>query len=256
MPTKRELYNYLDTIIPTSLSCDWDNDGLMCCAKPGSQVKKLLVTLDITDACIELAQKRGFDTILSHHPIIFKGVKALNTDTGVSGRLIKLMTYDISAMSFHTRLDAVAGGVNDALCEMLELKDTEPFGENDFPMGRAGTLPSVMSAKELALYIKEKLGAPYVNYNGKNDKIARLALLGGAGEDEIALAIKSGADAYLTGELGHHALTDACDTPLTLFEAGHHYTEFPVCKKLAETVKAKFEDIEVEVYNSINVKTV
>lgn len=256
MPTKRELYDYLDTIIPRSLSCDWDNDGLMCCTKPEDQVKKLLVTLDITDACIEHANKMGFDTIVSHHPLIFKGIKALNTDIGVSNRLIKLMSYGICAMSFHTRLDAVSGGVNDALAEILGLSDVEAFGENDCPMGRVGALPYVMSASELALYIKQKLSAPYVNFNGRNDKIGRLAVLGGAGEDEIALAEKSGADAYLTGELGHHALTDACDTSLTLFEAGHHYTEFPVCEKLAQTLKGKYFDIEVGIYNSIAVKTV
>ncbi len=256
MPTKRELYNYLDTIIPRTLSCDWDNDGLMCCSRPDDKVKKLLITLDITDACIEYAKEGGFDTILSHHPLIFKGVKALNTDIGVSARLIRLMEERITAMSFHTRLDAVSGGVNDALAQALELYDTEPFGENDCPMGRVGSLPRAMSAKELAAYIKEKLGAPYVNYNGKNDNITRLALLGGAGEDEIALAEKTGAEAYLTGELKHHVLTDAYDTSLTLFEAGHHYTEFPVCEKLAQTVKGKFADIEVEIYNSIAVKTV
>ncbi|MBE6606720.1 MAG: Nif3-like dinuclear metal center hexameric protein [Ruminococcaceae bacterium] len=256
MPTKRELYDYLDTIIPRSLSCDWDNDGLMCCAKPEDHVKKLLVTLDITDACIEYANKKGFDTIVSHHPLIFKGIKALNTDMGVSNRLIKLMSCGICAMSFHTRLDAVSGGVNDALAEVLGLRDVEAFGENNSPMGRVGTLPATMRANELAIYIKEKLSAPYVNFNGRNNDIKRLAVLGGAGEDEILLAEKAGADAYLTGELGHHPLTDACDMALTLFEAGHHYTEFPVCKNLAKTLKDKFSDIEVEIYNSIAVKTV
>lgn len=255
MPNTRELYNYLDSVIPKSLSCDWDNDGLMCCHNMDTEIKKVLVTLDITSAAIDYAKKGGFDAIVSHHPIIFKGVKALNTDVGVSKRLISLIEAQICAMSFHTRLDVVEGGVNDALAEVLELTDISIFGD-EVPLGRVGTLPEAMTAEELAFYIKEKLSAPYVNYNGTRSKITRLAVLGGAGEDEIALAKEKGADAYLTGELGHHSLTDADDTGLVLFEAGHHYTEFPVCEKLKKMITEKFGEVEVEIFNSIAVKTI
>ena len=256
MPTKRELYDYLDSIIPKTLSCEWDNDGLMCCSHPEDDVKKILFTLDITPESIEYAIKNGFDTIISHHPIIFKGVKELNTDAGIPKRLIRLIESRITAMSFHTRLDAVAGGVNDALAEALELTDTEPFGKDEPRMGRVGTLPNEMSAQKLAMHIKEKLGAAYVSYNGASEKITRLAVLGGAGEDEVADAIASGAQAYLTGELGHHTLTDAVDTGITLYEAGHHYTEFPVMKKLEVTIRSKYPETVTEVYNNYIIKTV
>lgn len=254
MATKRELYSFLDKIMPKELSCDWDNDGLMCASKPETEVKKVLITLDITDSVINYAKSNGFDTIVSHHPLIFKGVKALSPDIGVSDRLIKLIEGRICAMSFHTRLDAVCGGVNDALADILGLDDKVSFGEGD--MGRVGALKTEMNETELALYIKEKLGAPYVNIGGANGKIKRLAVLGGAGDDEVSAAKSAGADAYLTGELGHHLLTDASDYNIVLFEAGHHYTEFPVCKVLEKIINDNFPDITTEIYNSIAIKTV
>ncbi len=256
MPTVNELYSYLDSLIPSELSCEWDNDGLLCCAEKSAEASRVLITLDITDSAINYAKENGFDVILSHHPIIFKGVKAVNTDVGVSKRLIELIKANVTAMSFHTRLDTVSSGVNDALAAVLGLKGVKTFETEGLEMGRVGELPRVMSQDELALYIKEKLGAPYVNYNGATGEIKYLAVLGGAGEDEIGAAAKAGADAYLTGELGHHFLTDAKDFGIALFEAGHHFTEFPVCKALEAMVNARFPDIYTEIYNSIAIKTV
>ena len=76
--------------------------------------------------------------------------------------------------------------------------------------------------------------------------------------DNIERTIKkaSGADAYLTGELGHHLLTDANDHKIVLFEAGHHYTEFPVCNVLEKIINGAFTDITTEIYNSIAIKTI
>ncbi len=254
MITVKEFYDFFDKRIPKSLSCEWDNDGLLCVSDTNNEVKRVLITLDITDNAIEYAIKNRFDTIISHHPLIFKGIKALNPNIGTSKRLIKLIKSDITAMSFHTRLDAIDGGVNDALCELFELTDIEKFGEMD--MGRVGSLPSEMSKDKLAMLIKTKLGAPYVNYNGAKDTIRRLAVLGGAGDAEIYAAVHVGADAYLTGELSHHDLTDACDTGISLFAAGHHYSEFPVCIKLYSMVSENFPTVEAQIYNSINYKCV
>ena len=113
--TTIELYNYLDKLIPTSLSCDWDNDGLMCCPDEGAVVKKVLIALDITERTVDYAIEGGFDTIISHHPLIFSRVSHLTQQSNTSRKLIKLVKNGISAMSFHTRLDAVEGGVNTAL---------------------------------------------------------------------------------------------------------------------------------------------
>ncbi|MBR4872828.1 MAG: Nif3-like dinuclear metal center hexameric protein, partial [Clostridia bacterium] len=126
--TVSELYRFLENKIPKSLSCEWDNDGLMCCPDPAREVKKVLFALDITEAVVEMAIEKGCDVILSHHPLVFRPVKALTTEGGVPRKLIRLVQNGISAMSFHTRLDAVCGGVNDILAATLGLENVSAFG--------------------------------------------------------------------------------------------------------------------------------
>ena len=111
----RELYNALDARMPRSLSCSWDNDGLMCCPDGNKTVNRVLVALDVTGEVVEYAKANGYDVIISHHPFIFNGLKSVDDEGYISKKLISLVKADIAVMSFHTRLDAVEGGVNDKL---------------------------------------------------------------------------------------------------------------------------------------------
>ena len=127
--TVKQLYDILDSRIPRSLSCEWDNDGLMCCPNGEKEVKKVLIALDVTAQVVEYAISGGYDAIVSHHPFIFKGMKSINEESYISEKAIRLIQNGISVFSFHTRLDAVSGGVNDRLCELLELMSVQSFGE-------------------------------------------------------------------------------------------------------------------------------
>ncbi|MBO5745019.1 MAG: Nif3-like dinuclear metal center hexameric protein, partial [Clostridia bacterium] len=80
-----QLYSELERIIPRGLSCDWDNDGDMLCLDGERDIKKVLVTLDITLSAIEYAKNGGYDLIVSHHPLIFKPLRAIN-ENGISAR--------------------------------------------------------------------------------------------------------------------------------------------------------------------------
>ena len=75
-----ELYKKIDTLYPKSLRCEWDNDGIMCMSNPDNQVKKVLISLDIPEAVVDFAIKEGFDTIISHHPLVFKSQKSLSIE--------------------------------------------------------------------------------------------------------------------------------------------------------------------------------
>ena len=88
-----ELYEKLEQLLPASLRCEWDNDGVMCMSCPEREVKKVLVTLDITDGAVEKAASEGFDVILSHHPLIFKKVAHLDVRETVPRRLLRLAQH-------------------------------------------------------------------------------------------------------------------------------------------------------------------
>lgn len=239
-----ELYAFLNEHIPKSLSCEWDNDGLMCCPDPDREVRRVLVVLDITEDMVEVAVKDKCDVILSHHPLVFRPIKALTTDAGVPRKLINLVKNGIAAMSFHTRLDAVRGGVNDVLARLLGLQNMEDFGPEGEQMGRIGTIDVACDIDEFAARVKKILEAPMVLVSGKN-KVSRVAVLGGNGDDFIGEAIAAGADTFVSGRLGYHPMTDAPEAGINLIEAGHYFTERPVLSVLESFVKQADGDIEI-----------
>ena len=252
--TVRELYAKLNERIPPSLSCPWDNDGLMCCPDGDREARRVLVTLDVTSEAARYAREHGFDVILSHHPLLFKGLKAVNGETYLGKKTVDLLLGGISVMSFHTRLDAVSGGVNDTLCALLGVENAEPFGEEG--IGRIGSLPLPMSAEDFARRVKETLNAPAVFLGDAGLPVSRVAVLGGSGGDDLGAACAAGADTYLSGTLGYHDLTDAPEAGMNLLEAGHFFTEQPVVRVLAEWLRQIDASLTVEEFYSNTTKTI
>lgn len=252
----RKLYNELDARMPRSLSCSWDNDGLMCCPDGNREVKRALFCMDVTPQAIDFAINNKFDLIISHHPLIFKGVKSVSGDYGIPSRIIKLIKNDIAVMSFHTRFDAVEGGVNDALVELFELSDVEKVLCDGVEMMRVGSLKNEMTIDEFVALVKEKLGCEHLNFASNTGKVSRLAVLGGGGGSYIRDAHFAGADTYLSGEIGYHNLTDCKDNHINLVEAGHYYTENPSLKNLAKFVLSADNNIECSFYETNLIKQI
>lgn len=252
--TTSELYRILNERIPASLSCDWDNDGVMCLPEPDREVKKVLLPLDITEAVVDQAVAENFDVIISHHPLLFHGVKHMTVDDPIARRTIKLCRAGIAAFSFHTRLDALAGGVNDVLASRLTMTNVTPFGEEG--IGRVGTLSESMSAKAFAAMVADRLNAPAVTLADAGKPVTRVAVLGGSGGDDVLAALATGADAYVTGEAGHHWLVDAPEMGLSLIVAGHYHTEYLVLEQLAIMLDELLPDAHILPICSNTVKTI
>ncbi len=224
-----DLYRALKKLIPSELSCSWDNDGIMCMPDSEKSVKKVLLTLDATRGAVNYAAKNGFDVIVTHHPLIFRPIKAVSDN-----RFMTAIKNDISVFSFHTRLDAVDGGVNTALSEILGLTDTERFGDDG--LGVIGNV-APMTDREFVLAAKEKLGTPKAEavLNGKT--VRRVAVVGGDGEHYISAANEAGADLYISGRLSYNDMTDASVYGMSMAALGHFYTENPVLDKLDTMIK-------------------
>ena len=253
--TVKQLYEYLGTFAPRALSAEWDNDGIACCVDETKEVRRVLVALDATDRIVEKSVRGGFDVLLTHHPLLFRGVKELTPSHTVPRKLLALVKADVTAMSFHTRLDAAKGGVNDILAEMLGLENAVPFGPEGEEMGRIGDLPLAVPVQEYAQTVCEKLGVSAVTLSG-DGLVRRVAVLGGEGGDFVDAAIASGADLFLAGRIGYHRMLDGAEEGIALIEAGHFATEVAVCQKLAALVKAADDTIEVELDTQPTVQTV
>lgn len=254
--TIRELYAYLNEKIPPSLSCEWDNDGLMCCPDADAPVRRVLVALDITERVVEKAVADGYDVIVSHHPLIFSPLSKVTPDNAVARKVIRMLRAGITAMSFHTRLDAVTGGVNDTLAGLLGLEEVVAFGNDGEEIGRIGNLPSEMTLADFAMLVKKVTDADQVLVTDAGRSVSRVAVLGGSGSSDVIAAMRAGADTYLSGELKHNWLTDAPDIGINLVSAGHFHTENPICDVLADMIGAADASIEVCVVNSNPVQVI
>ena len=242
-----DFYKKFEEKAPRELSAVWDNDGVMCHVPHDSDVKRVLVALDPTADAIEYAVENGFDVLVSHHPLIFKGLKNLAGDDVVSQRAIKAMTSGVSVISLHTRLDAAEGGVNDALMDAVGIHVTGTFGDSEAPtLGRLGETEE-LDVMELAARVRDALGCDSVRVTGKGN-VRRVAAVGGDGKDFIIPAMKAGADVLITGDAGYNAAEAAAEMGFAVIEAGHFHTEHPVCALLAEYVRGL--GIETEVYNT------
>ncbi len=245
-----ELYNRLSEIIPSSLSCTWDRDGLEACPAPSREVKRILVALDATNEVIDRAVAASADVILCHHPLFFEGKLNLNATTIDGAKAVKLVQNNLALMSFHTRLDALEGGVNDILAALIGLENVETVGEEQIV--RIGELPEEVDLPVFAQLVKERLSKgsdaeeAHVVICSAGRAVKKVAVLGGSGSSDIALAAACGADTYLTGELKHSARLSASDYKLNLLAAGHFFTENPVCDFLGAKAKLLCPDATVE----------
>lgn len=256
MPTVDELYGFLNEKFPESLRCDWDNDGLMTASDPNREVFRVLCVLDVTDETVDYAIENKFDVIVSHHPMIFKPLCGVNYLDPVSRKVIKLLKNDISVMSFHTRLDAVSGGVNDLFAKLLGLKDVIPFGCDGEMIGRIGTLEEPMECTAFASFVKKTLCAERVLYSLGGNDVRRVALCGGDGKDFVKAAKLAGADSYVTGQLSYNIMEESNYFGLNMFEAGHFFTEDFISAYLTRLILGRFTQVQTDYFNSNRIKAV
>ena len=250
----RELYELLSDRIPEELSEEWDNDGIMCCPDDLAAVNRVLVTLDVTEEIVDYAIDNGFDLILSHHPLVFKPLRAIDPENHISRKLVKLIKAGISVLSFHTRADKVKGGVNDCLARLLGLDDIEPFGDDC--LGRIGHLECETSMEEFATRVKSALGIEKLIVSDAYNPVYTIALVGGDGKGYISDALDMGADTYLSGRIGYNVMEEAAEMGINLIEAGHYATEFPVTKFFSNLIAKIDPRIPVEIVGSYMLRTI
>lgn len=255
--TVKELYAYIEQKAPRALSAEWDNDGLACCVNRDRQIERVLVALDATEQVVQKAVEGRYDVLLTHHPLLFRGIKELTPEKPLPRKLLTLVLGRVAAMSFHTRLDAAEGGVNDVLCQLFGLTNIEKAGPEGEEMARVGTLPQVVSAQEFAQTVCEKLNTSAVSLIGERKTVKRIMVLGGEGADFVSVAAaRPDVDLFLAGRIGYHRMLDAAEEGIALIEAGHFATERPVCDTLAAWVRQAVPTATVDVYANATIQLV
>jgi len=250
MTTVNDILKFLETLAPRSMKMDWDNVGLLC-GSGSRPVSKILVALDPFEGVCREAQALGADLIVTHHPLIFRPAKAITDETGVGRSILFLASHGISAINAHTNLDCAPGGVNDVLAKTLGLTDIQvidPSGvdEEGRPWGllRCGRVDDQPLEAFLA-DVKARLGARGLRYVSGGKPVCKVAVGGGACADELYDALSAGCDTFVTADVKYNQFWEAQEAGLNLIDAGHFYTENPVCPVLAAKLQAAFPEISV-----------
>lgn len=247
MTTVRDIYEYIDSIIPFSLQEGWDNSGFLA-GDPDMGVHRIITALDITNNVIDEAISENAELIVSHHPVIFTPLKSVMAGSPV-GRMIRA---EISAICTHTPFDMSPLGMNKGLYELL----AEPLGlsEGYIPLeetgeglsvGRIYELNAPLSPEEAAKRAKSALGCSAVRFSGGGREIRKIAVSSGSGGSFVQLAQIKGADALISGDFKHDAFIDSGNEGFTIIDCGHFHTERIFCGIMKKLLSEAFPDIAV-----------
>ncbi|MBR0453842.1 MAG: Nif3-like dinuclear metal center hexameric protein [Bacteroidales bacterium] len=204
----------------------YDNSGLQV-GNPEAEVSGVLICLDITESVIDEAIAKGCNMVLSHHPLLFRGLKQITGRTAVERVVIKALQHGVALYSGHTNVDSVRQGVSAKMCEKLGLR---PLGflsakTEDAGLGMIGEFDQAISEDEFLALVKKTFACASLRHSAKTGSmIKRVALCGGSGAEFLSTAMAQKADAYLTADVKYHEFS-APEGRLLLVDAGHFETE-------------------------------
>ncbi len=253
MPTVNDIHSALQNLVPDTLAESWDNVGLLA-GSPEQPVRRIMIALDPCMAVAEQAISKQCDLLITHHPMIFKPIRAVHTHTPAGAFLNAVLRAGISVIACHTNLDSVEGGVSQALAQHLGLADIRPLvpaahacgehGENGerCGLGSIGTYPKPVAASELIQRLRRFCAPEWILAAGiRPEQVSRVAVCGGSGSDLAETALAQGAEVYITAEVKHNVARWAEEAGIWLLDAGHFPTENPAMPLFAERLAKLFK---------------
>ena len=226
------LIGTFESLWPLAGAEEWDRPGLTT-GNSNQTITRALLCVDVTLEVLSEAKQLGCELVISHHPLLLKGVNFLSEDQ-LKGELVSFAVKNsIAVYSAHTNADIVVDGVSDILAQQLGLVSTKPLiaTGDGIGHGRIGKLKSPQSLSDYAKFVSSCLpetSAPIRVAGDLNKMIETVAVVGGAGDSFIPAAAQSGVDLFITSDLRHHVVLDAVSdptNPLALIDISHFAAE-------------------------------
>ena len=242
--TVKDILDCITEIAPLQWQESYDNAGLQV-GDLNEEARKALICLDITEEIVDEAIAKNCNLIISHHPLIFRGLKHLTPETYIERAVMKAVKHDIAMISMHTNLDNSYLGVNRVLAERLGLKNLQilqPVAcESDtYGAGMIGTFEISMNEFDFLQLVAETIGTPCLRHSALTGrKIQKVALCGGSGVPFMADALKNHADAYLTADVKYHDFFIP-EGRILLVDGGHFETEQFTKELISDLIQKKF----------------
>jgi dinuclear metal center YbgI/SA1388 family protein len=228
----RQVVEALEVLYPPDTAQSWDQVGLVS-GDPDQTVRRVHFAVDPTSAVIADAVAAGADLLVTHHPLLLRGVHTVAGTTAKGAAIRALIGGDLALYVAHTNADVALGGVNDALADALGLTGVGPLAlEEGQPLGRVGDLAAPVSLADFATGLGDVLPAAAGGIRVSGDpeaSVCRVAVAGGAGDSLFEAARAARADVFVTADLRHHPVLEDRETsrggPPYIIDAGHWATE-------------------------------
>ena len=241
----KQVLEALERFAPLPLQESWDNAGLQI-GLTEAEVSGALLCLDVTEAVVDEAIRRGCNLIVSHHPLLFRGLKQVADMNDVQRTVRRAIKEDICVVSMHTNLDNAQDGVNFKIAEKLTPPLTPPRKERGIKgMGdeqKPGqwvmlTLEAPMESRTFVEYVKDRMEAQCAMCNELLHRpIQKVAICGGAGDFLLDDVIAAGADAFVTGEMHYHQYFGH-EQEIQICVIGHYESEHFTTEVLRDVIE-------------------
>ena len=244
----------LEQFAPLPLQESWDNAGLQL-GLTEAEVSGALLCLDVNEAIIDEAIAKGCNLVVSHHPLLFRGLKQISGADYVQRTVIKAIKNDIVVVSMHTNMDNALDGVNWKIAEKLGLKNltflapspSEKAGAEASGSGVVGELHQPMAARAFVELVKNQFGVQCAQCNELLQRpITKVAICGGAGDFLLPDAVRQGADAFITGEMHYHQFF-GFEQQLQICVIGHYQSEQYTAEIFRDIIAKACPDVRTEI---------
>ena len=226
----QDIINIIESVAPLSYQESWDNSGLQV-GDRNAEVHEALLTVDVTESVVNEAISLGCDLIISHHPLLFRGLKHLTGATPQERCVEKAIRHNIAIYSAHTSMDSYLHGVSGQMVEKLGVHDYRVLcaanPANEFGLGVIGELAEAMDREAFVAHVASVFASPQASLRwveGASKTVRKVALCGGAGAEFVEQAIAQGADAYISADFKYHELQAAYQR-ITVVDMDHWVSE-------------------------------
>ena len=248
----KDVTSVIEEFAPLAIQEKWDNSGL-CVGSPESPVSSILFGLDCTPALVDEAVECGADMIITHHPLIFSGLKKISPDDMVGEAVYKAIKAGISIYAAHTNADKVLAGVSGAMAAKLGLQNVRILSDEGegTGLGVVGEFPQALTVEQTLELVKEGFALKTVKTSRPLDgMIQTVAMCGGSGGSLIGAAKASGAQLYVSGDISYHNFF----TPegFMLMDIGHYESEIEIVDILFSLVKKNFPNFAVRITQNMH----
>ena len=247
-----DIESFLSEVFPKENAMDYDNVGLISGDRE-KVVSAILVSLDLTSKSIAAAKEAGANLIVTHHPIIFGGIKALTMDDYVGRTLVELIRSGISVVSCHTNLDLTDEFGNLAIAEKLGAEDAKHLDGSVCGVVYELNTSDRITLKQYCKHVADSLGCSgIITINNPENYVNKIFVQGGSfDEDSVDALLKNGVDTVISGEIKHHICVGLEQMGINTIIAGHSATEQVYLPKIKNLLSEKFPGIEITVnYNN------